>query len=67
MSIQFTVCPVCKQKLGVMDYVEQGTLLVCANPECDTSLRLVARRPLRVEVVPEQETYAVEFRPESYG
>ncbi|MCS6882462.1 MAG: hypothetical protein RMK84_14595 [Oscillochloridaceae bacterium] len=50
-----------------MDYVTEGMLVVCANPECGTSLRIVGRRPLRVEAVPEEETYTPDYRPESYG
>ena len=50
-----------------MPYVTEGALVVCANLRCGTSLRLVGRHPLRVEVVPEAETYKVDYRPESYG
>lgn len=67
MAVQFVRCPTCKQKLAVMDYVAQGTLLVCANLKCGTSLRVLGRSPLRVEPVAEAETYKVDYRPESYG
>jgi len=67
MALQFVKCPVCKQKLAVMNYVVDGALLVCANPKCDTSLRVLGRRPLRVEAVPEAETFKPDYRPESYG
>lgn len=66
-SVEFVKCPTCKQKLAVMNYVTQGTLLVCANPKCGTSLRVLGRGPLRVEPVAEPETYKVDYRPESYG
>jgi len=42
-------------------------MVVCANVKCGTSLRVVQRRPLRVEAVPEAETHKVDYRPESYG
>lgn len=67
MALAFVKCPVCKQKLALADYISAGTLLVCANPNCDTSLRVTSLRPARVEAVPEPETYNPEYRPESYG
>lgn len=67
MAVEIVKCPTCKQKLAIMDYVTEGTLVVCANPNCGTSLRIVGRRPLRVEPVPEEETYTPDYRPESYG
>lgn len=67
MNVEFISCPTCKQKLGVISYVVQGSLVVCANPRCGTSLRVVSRKPLRVEVVPEVDTYHADYRPESYG
>lgn len=67
MPPEFVRCPVCKQKLAIQDYVTVGSDVVCANPECLTSLRIVSRRPLRVEVVPIEETFNADDRPESYG
>jgi alpha-aminoadipate/glutamate carrier protein LysW len=67
MAVEFVRCPVCKQKLALQSYVAAGTLVVCANPKCDTSLRITSRKPLHVEVVPENQTYNAEYRPESYG
>jgi hypothetical protein len=67
MAVEFVRCPNCKQRLAVQSYVAEGAMLVCANVECGTSLRITRRRPLRVEIVPEIETYTVDYRPESYG
>jgi uncharacterized protein YbaR (Trm112 family) len=67
MAVELVKCPVCKQKLAVYDYIVLGSLLVCANPSCDTSLRVMQRKPLKVEEVPESDTYTVDYRPESYG
>lgn len=67
MSVELVRCPTCRQKLAVQTYVVDGALLVCANVQCGTSLRVTARRPLRVQPVPEPETYNVDYRPESYG
>lgn len=67
MKVEFVKCPTCKQKLAIFPYMTMNTLVVCANLRCGTSLRITARKPLRVEVVPEAQTYAVDYRPESYG
>lgn len=67
MNVEMVKCPTCRQRLALMPYVTEGSLVVCANLRCGTSLRIVKRRPLRVEVVPESETYNVDYRPESYG
>lgn len=67
MAVQFVKCPTCRQKLAIFDYMHTGTLVVCANLKCGTSLRISSQRPLRVEPVPEPETYKVDYRPESYG
>jgi hypothetical protein len=67
MAVEFARCPTCKQKLAVPAYVVAGALMVCANVQCGTSLRVAGRKPLRVEPVPEVETYKVDYRPESYG
>ena len=67
MAIEFLKCPNCKQKLALQPFVMTGGMVVCANVKCGTSLRVVQRRPLRVEAVPETETHKVDYRPESYG
>lgn len=67
MSVELVKCPTCKQRLAVQEYVMDGAMVVCANLRCGTSLRILSRRPLRVEPVPEPETYKVDYRPESYG
>jgi hypothetical protein len=67
MAMEFTTCPVCGQQLGLLDYMLVGSEVVCANPQCLTSLRIDQRNPLRVSVVPEEQTYNADSRPESYG
>ncbi len=67
VPIEFVKCPTCKQKLAILEYVTTGTLVVCANLKCDTSLRIISRGPVRVEAVPEAETYKADYRPASYG
>lgn len=67
MPVEFVKCPTCKQKLALQEYVRDGALVVCANPRCGTSLRILSRRPLRVEAVAEAETHQADYRPESYG
>jgi uncharacterized protein YbaR (Trm112 family) len=67
MAIEIVKCPVCKQKLGLIDYVSIGTEVVCANKNCLTTLRVVSRKPLKVEKVPLEQTYNADSRPESYG
>ncbi|MFV9505008.1 MAG: hypothetical protein AB4911_10645 [Oscillochloridaceae bacterium umkhey_bin13] len=67
MSVEKVKCPNCKQKLAIFPYMTVGTLVVCANLTCGTSLRILAQRPIKVEAVPEPETYSVDYRPESYG
>jgi hypothetical protein len=42
-----------------------GNEVVCNN--CETNLRVEKRRPLRLAVVPVEETYNADMRPESYG
>ncbi len=65
--MEFAPCPVCKQKLGIQGYVLTGTELVCANPRCGTSIRIDTRRPLKLSIVPIEQTYNADSRPESYG
>lgn len=67
MSVEIVKCPVCKQKLALQAYVIIGSEVVCANPNCLTTLRVVKRRPLRVEAVPVEQTFNRDSRPESYG
>jgi uncharacterized protein YbaR (Trm112 family) len=67
MSLEHVICPVCKQKLAVISYVTVGADVVCANPTCLTTLRVESRRPLKVAVVPVEQTHTVDGRPESYG
>lgn len=67
VAVRFIKCPTCKQKLAIFDYMTAGTLVVCANLRCGTSLRVSSHRPMRVEPVPEPETYMADYRPESYG
>ena len=65
MAIEFVICPVCKQRLGIINYMTVGTDVVCAN--CETNLRIEARNPLRIKQIDIEETYNVNDRPESYG
>jgi hypothetical protein len=44
-----------------------GTEVVCANTKCLTTLRVTSSRPLKVELVPFEETLNADGRPESYG
>jgi alpha-aminoadipate/glutamate carrier protein LysW len=67
MAVEIVRCPLCKQKLGLQDYVAVGALLACANIACGADLRVTSRHPLRVEQVPQKATYSVDYRPESYG
>ena len=66
MAPVFATCPVCKQKLALQDYMAMvGVEVVCAN--CETNLRVESVRPLRLTVVPVEETFNASSRPESYG
>jgi hypothetical protein len=67
MALEFVRCPVCSQRLALQAYVLPGTLVVCANPKCNTNMRVTTRRPIHIELVPENQTYTSEYRPESYG
>lgn len=67
MSVEKVTCPNCKQKLAIFPYTTIGSLVVCANLHCGTSLRILAKHPVRVEAVSEPETYTIDYRPESYG
>lgn len=67
MAVELVTCPVCKQKLALQEYVLQGNEVVCANPRCLTSLRIDQRHPLKVSIVPVEQTRNSNSRPESYG
>lgn len=67
MGVTFVVCPTCKQKLAVHTYVVAGSHIVCANPKCNTSLRIVQQKPIKVELVPIEQTFNPFNRPEAYG
>lgn len=68
MAIVFVRCPVCKQKLALQDYMQAvGTSVVCANPSCETNLRVASNSPVKVEQVAIEATHNVDSRPESYG
>jgi hypothetical protein len=67
MSVEFIKCPACGQKLALQDYVLKGNEVVCANQKCLTTLRVDQRNPLRLSVVPVEQTRKVDSRPESYG
>lgn len=67
MAVEFVKCPVCKQRLALQSYIVVGTTVVCANPQCETRLRVIRRKPIRVEQVPVEETLNADASPESYG
>lgn len=68
MTIAFAQCPVCKQKLALQSYMQViGTRFVCANPDCDTNIKVTGNNPLKIELLPESETRDADARPESYG
>jgi ssDNA-binding Zn-finger/Zn-ribbon topoisomerase 1 len=66
-SVEVVKCPVCKQKLALQRYIAPGMRVVCANPKCDTTMRVVSRKPARVERVPFNQTRNADSSPESYG
>lgn len=65
--LQVVACPNCKQKLGIADTVVAGAVVVCANVNCETAIRVVSWRPFRIERVPLDQTRNASSRPESYG
>ncbi len=65
VATELVTCPVCKQKLLIYDYMTVGSEVVCAN--CETTLRIEGRRPLRVVRLTYEETLDADGRPESYG
>jgi hypothetical protein len=67
MPVEFIKCPACGQRLAIQDYVLQGNEVVCANPKCLTTLRIDQHSPLRLSVVPVEQTRNSNSRPESYG
>jgi alpha-aminoadipate/glutamate carrier protein LysW len=64
---EIVACPVCGQKLLIQDYVTVGSEMVCANKQCESTLRIDSRHPLRVKLVPYTATLDRDGRPESYG
>lgn len=66
-DLEIVSCPTCTQKLALPAYFIVGTRIVCANANCDTTLRVVSREPARVEVVPEADQLNADSAPESYG
>ncbi len=67
MPVEIVTCPTCKQKLALQSYMVVGTKIVCANPRCDTTLRITSRNPARAERIPPEELRTAESNPESYG
>lgn len=67
MAVEFVRCPTCKQKLALQGYIGLGVAVVCANPKCNTTLRIVKRKPAKVEVVPPEQLLNADSSPESYG
>lgn len=67
MPLQIYRCPTCKQKLAIYDSMVPGAEVVCANRQCETVLRVISRSPLQVEIVPYEQTFDLDSRPESYG
>lgn len=67
MPIEFVRCPKCGQRLALQEYVLRGTEVVCANQRCLTTLRVDQRSPLKLSVVPVEQTRNSNSRPESYG
>ncbi len=67
MPVEFIKCPACGQKLALQDYMLPGTEVVCANSKCLTTLHVDQRGPLRLSVVPFEQTRNADSRPESYG
>ena len=65
MAPELVTCPVCKQRLMIQDYVTVGSEMVCNN--CESTLRIDSRRPLRIALVPYTATLDSDSRPESYG
>jgi uncharacterized protein YbaR (Trm112 family) len=66
-TMEIVKCPVCKQKLSLQAYAIINTRVVCANPQCNTTLRVTRRNPARVERVPFEQTLNQDSSPESYG
>ena len=65
MAPELVTCPVCKQRLLIQDYVTVGSEMVCNN--CESTLRIEQRRPLKIALVPYTATLDSDSRPESYG
>lgn len=67
MNIEIIRCPKCRQKLALYPGMVVGTIVVCANPRCETRLRITRRKPARIEHVPYEETLTANGNPESYS
>jgi hypothetical protein len=67
-NVEVVVCP-CgqKQKLALQPYIVAGAKIVCANPGCNRTLRVVQRNPARVEELSPAETRNADSAPESYS
>jgi uncharacterized protein YbaR (Trm112 family) len=66
-QIEVVACPVCGQKLALQRYILVGSRVVCANPACNTTLRVASRKPAQIERVSFEETLNQDSSPESYG
>jgi alpha-aminoadipate/glutamate carrier protein LysW len=67
MSVEYSTCPSCRQKLALQSYVLKGSEVVCANAKCLAIIRIDQRTPLKVSIVPVEQTRNANSRPESYG
>jgi hypothetical protein len=67
MRVEIVKCPTCGQKLAVHAYSVVDTRVVCANINCNTTLKVVKHNPIKVERVPFEETLNQQSSPESYG
>ncbi len=67
MAVEIVKCPCSEQRLGVQDYVQVGSRIVCAHRDCNRMLRVVQRKPLKLELVPAEEQRTPDSSPESYG
>jgi uncharacterized protein YbaR (Trm112 family) len=66
-QVEIVVCPVCSQKLALQAYMVVGTRVVCANRQCNTTLRVTKRNPIQVERLTAAQTRNPDSSPESYG
>lgn len=66
-DLEIVMCTRCGQKLALYPYMIAGSRIVCANPNCNATLKIVSRYPAKVEEVPFEETLNADAQPESYG